>query len=433
MVASRADKLRDMARIMRKQYGPRATGSAAALRSADMRITSGAFGLDYALGGGIPVGRNTMFYGDRSCGKSTSAMRIVGNAQRLCRRCMRPARNLKSVPPPLDVLEQDPDARWSAEAECDCYQMQLCTVEPPTPKDFGEKDGSKAHKQKLAEWEEELTANSYEEFVCAWIDLEDSFDVDWATRLGVDTRRVYLACPSLGEEGVDMTTNVISTGVDMIVIDSLAHFTPRTEFEDSAGDWQQGLMARIVNKGIRKWVSAAAAERRDHIHGVTQIWINQMRTKINAYGDPNVKPAGKGQDFAAHVEIYFRKGKAEVQSEQYKNKDDIIERPIKETFTIRTTKNKTASTRGVEEKYTQLTRDTDVATAGHVMDEERLFKMANYYLVKKEGNEYTLCDRTFKIQREMLEAIRGDDELRNDLYSRLLSIAMKSGAEVSDG
>ena len=421
-----SDRLRGVAQALNKTYGKKATGSARAIATRDRRIPTGTLSLDYALGGGCPVGRNIMFFGEKSGGKTTSAIRILGIAQGLCRRCLRPAKDVQAIPPPQKVLDEDPDARWSARGICDCYKQGIVNVPDPTHLDFKERAGSKAYQSKLDTWREAMELNSYEEFVCCFIDPEDAFDADWSEKVGADPRRIFFARSSTGEEGVDMVTALVASGgADLIVVDSLAHFTPRKEYEESAEDWQQGLQARIVNKGIRKWVTGGVQTKRSGGE-VTQIWINQTRQKIGVmFGDPTVKPAGKGQDFAAHAEIKFLSSKDETIEDQYGSKKETTTLTVSTLFRFKVTKNKTAPTKGVTGEYTMLTRDTDVAVAGTVVEDEYVFKLAMHYLVEKKGTTYHLGELEFTSQKSILEALREDKELFAATKAVLLARMLK--------
>ena len=418
------DRLRDIARTLKKTYGQRSSGSADAIQTRIRRLPTGALDLDYATGGGVPVGRATTFFGEFSGGKSSSACRILGLGQGLCRRCLRPAKDVGAVPPSKAVLEEDPQARWSGVGICTCVKEGLVTMEVPG-KDSSE--SAKAYKERLETWREAIELNSYQEFITVWADPEDAFDNAWAEKLGADPKRIFFIRPTTGEEGVDMITALMGSGqVDLTVVDSLAHFIPRKEYEESAENWQQGLQARIVNKGIRKWFSAVLQAKREGFES-TQIWINQTRSKIGVmFGDPTVKPAGKGQDFAASVEIKFLKGKEEKIEEQYGSKKEVTVIPIKEQIRFKVTKNKTAATKGVEGSYIQLMRDTDVAKAGSVEEDEYVFKLAMHHLVEKTKTGYKLGDREWTSQKAILVDLREDPALFKNVRDTLLTIMLKA-------
>jgi RecA/RadA recombinase len=415
------DRLLETGRLIKKNF------NAGTNRTRDRRISTGVMVLDAALGGGLPVGRNTLFWGEKSGGKSTSAERAIAVNQGLCRRCLRKAKNVESVPPPQEVLDKDPDGdhRWSAKGECDCVKEGLVKVSAPA-KESGEKPT--AYRDRVMAWRKALEKNSYEEFICALVDPEDAYEADWAEQLGVDDRRLSYWRPDNGQEASDIVQALVESGqVDLLVVDSLAHFTPREEIEEGAEKWQQGLQARILNKGIRGWVSMNARNKNRGVF-CTQIWVNQKREKIGImFGDPSVKPGGKGQDFAIHAEVNFLNSKVEAVSEQYGAKTEKNVFPVTETIRFKVTKNRTAATRGFEGQYKQTMRATDAVPAGTVLEDGWLHKQAMKYLVtttagksKSAGKKYQIAGQSFTSESALRGAITAPGELREIVRDAIL-------------
>jgi RecA/RadA recombinase len=347
-------------------------------------------------------------------------MRIAGIFQGLCRNCWRPAKNIEAVPPTEAELKADPDARWSATGECDCYATGCMDHEwSPPPKETGEK--AKAYAERVAAEKEALKTNSYEEPVVVWVDAEDAFEKRYFANFG-DPRRLMLVKPEVGEDAVDIAHVLAASGsVDLMVLDSLAHFVPKDEVEASAHDWQQGLQARIVNKGVRKFISAAHGAHQGG-RRLTQIWINQVRMKIGVmFGDPSVKPSGMGQDFGAHIEIRFRGSKGDFMSEQFGDakKGEIVSTMVGETFKFEVVKNRSCATKGRKGFYEQ-TPD------GKVLEDDYIYKMAMKFLVKedkkaKADEKYSLGEMRFRTQKAILDAIKEDPVVREAVRNALLA------------
>ena len=410
--------------LLVKQYGEKIMGSGEKIATRDVRVSSGSFALDMALGGsleagfGIVTGRPHAFWGDKSGGKTTTSMRIAGIFQGLCRNCWRPAKNVEAVPPTDEELKADPDARWSATGECDCFAQGVMDHDwSPSPKEKGET--AKQYAERVAKEKEAFRTNSYEEVVVVWVDAEDAFEKRYFSNFG-DPRRLMLVKPEVGEDAVDIAHVMAASGcIDLMVLDSLAHFVPKDEVEASAHDWQQGLQARIVNKGVRKFISAAHGTHQSG-RRLTQIWINQVRMKIGVvFGDPSVKPSGMGQDFGAHVEIRFRGSKGEQVSEKWGNEKEIISTMVSERFNFEVVKNRSCATKGRKGSYEQL-------PDGTVVEDETLYKMAMKYLVKedkkaKAEEKYSLGERKFRTQKAVLEAIRDDQEVHDAVRQALLT------------
>lgn len=429
------EKLAAFARSAKAKYGAGGIGTAQKTATEDRRVETGSVMLDYALGGGVRVGWITSLYGEKSGGKTTTAIRCMAVFQDRCRNCYRPAKNIEPVPPSEAELKEDSDARWSAKGECTCFAEGLYVPQVPEFKgDDGKKlaANSKKYDEAKTAWEQKLRENSYEEVVCAWIDAENAFDKKWSAKLGLDNRRLFYVRPEAGEDAVDIMHALVCTAeVDVLCIDSIAQLVPQKELTEAMENWQQGLQARIVNKSTRKLVSGSSFVTNSY-RAVTQFWINQVREKITMFGDPTVKPGGKGQEFAVHMELKFKKSKQEVEDEQYGDKDEVVKVPKLETFFFSVTKNRTAGTRGVEGSYTHRMRDTEAGPAGQLVDDEEIFKLAMHYLVtqtKKGGASiYTLADTEYTSQKSIAVALRDDKELGTAVRKALLAQMLKGAA-----
>jgi RecA/RadA recombinase len=435
-----ADKLSGVLKGLKAEFGSTIMGSADKLALDNVKLSTGSLALDIALGGGIPLGRAALFFGEKSCGKTTTAIRTAGLAQHRCSRCYRMAKNVEAVPPTTAELEEDPTTRWTAKGECDCIKQGLVPMPDPPARDKENKESAKDYKERVEAWSEALQANSYEEFIVVWVDPEGAFEKEWAAKVGLDPRRLYYIVTGVGEEAVDIITAILSTtNADMIVVDSLAHLTPKVEYEVSSEEWQQGLQARITNKGIRRFIvgqnMAIRARRR-----ATQIWVNQTRMKIGVtFGEKMTKPGGKGQDFAVHTEIRFQYAKVETLEEKYgaQDKGEVITIPHRETFHIKVTKDKVGgkggSNKHVETAYTQAMRDTPGITAGTVIEDELIFKLCMKFLVEevKKGKQvvgYRLGDEEYKTQKALKEVINDDPVKRAVLMDTLIETVTRLGA-----
>lgn len=434
-----------VAQKLKPKYGDRAVGTADIVARKNRRIPTGSLELDYSLGGGFPVGWILLLYGEKSGGKTTTSKRQVGHHQKLCRNCFRRAENVEAIPPTVEELEEDPEARWSASGECDCYSLGLYSPEEPSIVELMEQGfitgdkkpnkNTKVHKEALQAWKDGMTSNSYEEYVCVWVDTENAYDKDWAETLGVDNKRLLYIRPESAEEAIDiMCALVLTVQCDLLVCDSIANLVPQTEIEASMEDWQQGLQARLVNKAVRKLVSGSstvAAQGRT----LSQIWTNQTRINIGMrFGDPNVKPGGKGQDFGAHIELKFSEAKIEMIDDQWgdKAKGELVPIAIESLVRWRVTKNRTAPTHGVNGSYRMSLRSNDVRPAGAIIEDETIFKMAMHYLVEtskktKSGpTTYTLGGLDFSSQKALAAALRENDDLLSATRAELLDIMINT-------
>lgn len=143
-----------------------------------------------------------------------------------------------------------------------------------------------------------------EDMVCAFIDAEHALDVVYAKNLGVDTDNLLVSQPDFGEQALDiLETLTRSTAVDLIVVDSVAALTPKTEIEGDMGDQHVGLQARLMSQALRKLTAIL------HKTNTTVIFINQIRMKIGTmgYGSPETTTGGNALKFYASVRIDVRR------------------------------------------------------------------------------------------------------------------------------
>ena len=140
--------------------------------------------------------------------------------------------------------------------------------------------------------------------ICAFIDAEHALDVNYAKNLGVDVDNLLVSQPDFGEQALEVLETLTRSGaVDLIVIDSVAALTPKTEIEGDMGDTHVGLQARLMSQALRKLTAIL------HKMNTTVIFINQIRMKIGTmgYGSPETTTGGNALKFYASVRIDVRK------------------------------------------------------------------------------------------------------------------------------
>lgn len=153
----------------------------------------------------------------------------------------------------------------------------------------------------------------------AFIDAENAIDPKYAKVLGVDIDELFLSQPDSGEQALEITELLIRSGaIDLIVIDSVAALVPQSELEGEMGKESMGLQARLMSKAMRKLSGAMNKSN------TTAIFINQLREKVGAYGNPEVTPGGRALKFFSSIRIDVRKGEAiKNNNEQIGNKVNI--------------------------------------------------------------------------------------------------------------
>jgi recombination protein RecA len=142
--------------------------------------------------------------------------------------------------------------------------------------------------------------------IAAYIDAEHAFDPRYAANCGVNLRDLLISQPDTGEQALEITETLVrSTGVDVIIIDSVAALAPRAEIEGEMGDAHVGLQARLMSQALRK-LSAAISKSKTAV-----IFINQLREKVGiVFGNPEVTPGGRALKFYSSVRIDLRRGES---------------------------------------------------------------------------------------------------------------------------
>ena len=164
--------------------------------------------------------------------------------------------------------------------------------------------------------------------IAAFIDAEHAFDRFYAEKLGVDIENLLISQPDNGEQALEIADNLIRSGaIDIIVIDSVAALTPKSEIEGEMGDSKVGLHARLMSQALRKLTATISKT------GATCVFINQLREKIGVmFGNPETTTGGNALKFYSSVRLDIRR------STQIKDGDGVIGNRVR----VKVVKNKVA-------------------------------------------------------------------------------------------
>ncbi len=164
--------------------------------------------------------------------------------------------------------------------------------------------------------------------ICAIIDAEHAFDSAYAQKLGVDVDNLYISQPDYGEQALEIADRLIlSGGLDVVVIDSVAALVPKSELEGEMGDSKMGLQARLMSQALRKLTATINKTN------CCCIFINQLREKIGVmFGNPETTTGGNALKFYASVRLDIRR------QTQIKDGDEVIGNRTK----VKVVKNKIA-------------------------------------------------------------------------------------------
>ena len=223
---------------------------------------------------------------------------------------------------------------------------------------------------------------------CGFVDAEFSFDPDWAEKVGINVKDLYMLQPETGEQALDGALALCKAGVDLVVVDSIAALLPTKEMEGSMEDNTIGQQARMMNQFFRK-------------HGPVNektalIMINQVRAGIGGYYTSDALPAGKGQQFFARIIVQCRRGKPI----QDKGKSF----PLGFMMEIKARKNKTAPPLGEASLPFYYTGQIDMSTL--------LFQLGvDFGIIERTGAYYSF-DGIRELGREnFIEALKVENKM----------------------
>ncbi len=150
--------------------------------------------------------------------------------------------------------------------------------------------------------------------VCAFVDAEHALDPQYARKLGVDLDELLISQPDTGEQALEITDTLVRSGaVNMVVVDSVAALTPKSELEGDMGDSSVGVQARLMSQAMRKLTGSISRSK------CMVIFINQIRMKIGVmFGSPETTTGGNALKFYSSVRLDIRR------IGQIKDRDEVV-------------------------------------------------------------------------------------------------------------
>lgn len=150
--------------------------------------------------------------------------------------------------------------------------------------------------------------------VCAFVDAEHALDPQYAKKLGVDLDELLISQPDTGEQALEIVDTLVRSGaVNMIVVDSVAALTPKSELEGDMGDSSVGVHARLMSQAMRKLTGSISRSN------CMVVFINQIRMKIGVmFGSPETTTGGNALKFYSSVRLDIRRIGA------IKDRDEVV-------------------------------------------------------------------------------------------------------------
>jgi recombination protein RecA len=235
--------------------------------------------------------------------------------------------------------------------------------------------------------------------IAAFIDAEHAFDSFYAQKLGVDVTNLLVSQPDNGEQALEIADNLIRSGaIDIIVIDSVAALTPKSEIEGEMGDSKMGLQARLMSQALRKLTANISKTN------CCCIFINQLREKIGVmFGNPETTTGGNALKFYASVRLDIRR------ISQIKDGEEVVGNRVK----VKVVKNKVAPPFRTCEF--DLLYGEGISKNGEIID-----LGVNYNIIKKSGSWFSYGDTKLGQGRDSVKQLLGDNpELAEELEAKI--------------
>ena len=236
--------------------------------------------------------------------------------------------------------------------------------------------------------------------IAAFIDAEHAFDRFYAEKLGVDIDNLIISQPDNGEQALEIADNLVRSGaIDIVVIDSVAALTPKSEIEGEMGDSKMGLHARLMSQALRKLTGSISKTN------CTMVFINQLREKIGVmFGNPETTTGGNALKFYASVRLDIRR------STQIKDSNGTV---LGNKTRVKVVKNKVAPP--FKQTEFDIMYGEGVSKVGEILD-----IAVEFEIIKKSGSWFSYDETKLGQGRDAVkQMIKDNPDLMDELEEKI--------------
>ena len=132
----------------------------------------------------------------------------------------------------------------------------------------------------------------------AFVDSEHALSFERLEQIGIDPSRIIISQPSFGEQALEIIEMIVrSKKVELVICDSVAALTPKSEIDKDMGDAPMGSQARMMSQAMRKLVAIIAKGN------VAMVFTNQTRAKLGTFYPEKTTTGGNALKFYASMRI----------------------------------------------------------------------------------------------------------------------------------
>jgi recombination protein RecA len=240
--------------------------------------------------------------------------------------------------------------------------------------------------------------------IAAFIDAEHAFDRTYAEKLGVNTEELIISQPDNGEQALEIADNLIRSGaIDIIVIDSVAALTPKSEIEGEMGDSKMGVQARLMSQALRKLTGTISKT------GCVCIFINQLREKIGVmFGNPETTTGGNALKFYSSIRLDIRR------TSQIKDGDAVVGNRVR----VKVVKNKVAPP--FRQAEFDIMYGEGISKVGELID-----LGVEHEIIKKSGSWFSYGETRLGQGRDAVKGLLRDNPELSEEIEKLIFEKLK--------